>query len=130
VEEPGTALEPCSSEPSSTWFTHKPHRMIFRYGSISHPIPVLVLFLISVRVSLLLWRIGFRVGTNVKYGVKYQKFIWAPCAQLYCDLATSTLPLHLGSYTRALLVSQDRRHLFVTPPSWKDKLATKENKRR
>jgi hypothetical protein len=22
---------------------------------------------------------------------------------------------HLGSYTRALLVSQDRRHLFVTP---------------
>ncbi len=25
------------------------------------------------------------------------------------------LPPHLGSYTRALLVSQDRRHLFVTP---------------
>jgi hypothetical protein len=25
------------------------------------------------------------------------------------------LTLHLGSYTRALLVSQDRRHLFVTP---------------
>jgi hypothetical protein len=24
-------------------------------------------------------------------------------------------PPHLGSYTRALLVSQDRRHLFVTP---------------
>jgi hypothetical protein len=24
-------------------------------------------------------------------------------------------PTHLGSYTRALLVSQDRRHLFVTP---------------
>ncbi len=31
------------------------------------------------------------------------------------DLATP--PPHLGSYTRALLVSQDRRHLFVIPPS-------------
>jgi hypothetical protein len=27
-------------------------------------------------------------------------------------------PPHLGSYTKALLVSQDRRHLFVTPLSW------------
>ncbi len=27
----------------------------------------------------------------------------------------ATSPPHLGSYTRALLVSQDRRHLFVTP---------------
>jgi hypothetical protein len=27
----------------------------------------------------------------------------------------SPSPRHLGSYTRALLVSQDRRHLFVTP---------------
>jgi hypothetical protein len=26
-------------------------------------------------------------------------------------------PPHLGSYTRELLVSQDRRHLFVTPLS-------------
>jgi hypothetical protein len=25
------------------------------------------------------------------------------------------IPPHLGSHTRALLVSQDRRHLFVTP---------------
>jgi hypothetical protein len=31
------------------------------------------------------------------------------------DPATS--PPHLGSYTSALLVSQDRRHLFVTPCS-------------
>ncbi len=31
------------------------------------------------------------------------------------DSATTPLPPHLGSYTRALLVSQDRRHLFVTP---------------
>ncbi len=28
---------------------------------------------------------------------------------------TTPLPPHLGSYTRSLLVSQDRRHLFVTP---------------
>ncbi len=32
---------------------------------------------------------------------------WAP--------ATPNLPSHLGSYKRALLVSQDRRHPFVTP---------------
>ncbi len=30
------------------------------------------------------------------------------------DLATPPIPMHLGSYTRALLVSQDRWHLFVT----------------
>ncbi len=29
--------------------------------------------------------------------------------------ATSLLPPHLGSYTRELLVSQDRRHIFVIP---------------
>jgi hypothetical protein len=44
----------------------------------------------------------------VKYGVRSPKFIWAP-------MYNSPLPLHLGSYTRALLVSQDRRHLLVTP---------------
>ena len=31
------------------------------------------------------------------------------------DPATPPLLLHLGSYTRALLVSQHRRHLYVTP---------------
>ncbi len=30
----------------------------------------------------------------------------------------SLSPPNLGSYTRALLVSQDRRHLFVTPCLW------------
>ncbi len=30
------------------------------------------------------------------------------------DPATPPFPPHLGSYTRALLVNQDRRHLFVT----------------
>jgi hypothetical protein len=41
------------------------------------------------------------------------------CTQLYryslAETATPPLPPHLGSYTRALLVSQDRPHLFVTP---------------
>ena len=39
------------------------------------------------------------------------------CAQLYSLAETPQLPPspHLDSYTRALLVSQDRRHLFVTP---------------
>ncbi len=31
------------------------------------------------------------------------------------DPASPSLPPHLGSYTRALLVNQDRRHLIVTP---------------
>jgi hypothetical protein len=47
----------------------------------------------------------------VKYGVRSPKFIWAPCAQLYSLAETpQPPPLHLG----APLVSQDRRHLFVT----------------
>jgi hypothetical protein len=48
------------------------------------------------------------------------KFIWAPYVQLYSLDETPQLsppPRNLGSYTRALLVSQDRRHLFETP--WK-----------
>jgi hypothetical protein len=57
------------------------------------------------------------VLTYVNYGVRSLKYIWAPCAQLY-SLAespqTQPLPPHLGSYTRPLLISQDRRHLFAT----------------
>ncbi len=38
------------------------------------------------------------------------------CVQLYSLAETPQLnPPHLGSYTRTLLVSQDRRHLFLTP---------------
>ncbi len=44
-----------------------------------------------------------------------QSFIWAPCAQQYSLAETPQLPPHLGSDKRALLVSQDRRHLFVSP---------------
>ncbi len=53
----------------------------------------------------------------VKYGFISPKFIWAPCAQLYSLVETPQPPPpppHVGSYSRALLVSQDRRHLFVT----------------
>jgi hypothetical protein len=55
------------------------------------------------------------------------KFIWASvysCILIGWDLATPPLPPHLGSYTRALLVSLDRRHLFVTPclyPIWTER---------
>jgi hypothetical protein len=40
------------------------------------------------------------------------KFIWAPAVLIGRDPTTTLLPPELGSYTRALLVSQD---LFVTP---------------
>jgi hypothetical protein len=49
------------------------------------------------------------------------EFILAPCVQLYSLAETPQptppppIPQHLGFSTRALLVSQDRRHLFVTP---------------
>jgi hypothetical protein len=54
----------------------------------------------------------------VKYGVRSPKFIWAPvysCTHWLRPRNLPPLPPHLGSYKRALLVSQDRRHLFVTP---------------
>jgi hypothetical protein len=44
------------------------------------------------------------------------------CTAVLYSLAETpqpTLPPHLGSYTRALLVSQDRRHICVTPVSTK-----------
>jgi hypothetical protein len=44
--------------------------------------------------------------------------IWAPVYTVGTDWLrhrNSPLPPHLASYTRALLVSQDRRHLFITP---------------
>jgi hypothetical protein len=59
-----------------------------------------------------------REDLEVKEGVRSAKFIWAQCAQLYAHWLRPrnlTPPPHLGTYKRALLVSQDRRHLFVTP---------------
>jgi hypothetical protein len=41
------------------------------------------------------------------------------CAAVLIGLDPATPPpppTHLRSYTRALLVTQERRHLFVTPP--------------
>ncbi len=54
---------------------------------------------------------------KVKYGVWSPKFIWASvysCSHWQIPRNPPSPP-HLGSNTRALLVSQDRRHLFVTP---------------
>ncbi len=42
-------------------------------------------------------------------------FLVTWCTLLYSLAETPQLPPHLGSHTRALLVSQGRRHLFVTP---------------
>ncbi len=59
--------------------------------------------------------------TGICIGVMSPKFIWAPCAQLYpfSETPQTTPPSHLhtnsDSFTRALLISQDRRHLFMTP---------------
>jgi hypothetical protein len=61
---------------------------------------------------------SFRLAHRLNMEVDLQKLIWAPCAQLYSFAETPQLPPippHWDSYTRALLVSQDRRHLFVTP---------------
>jgi len=59
--------------------------------------------------------------SEVRYGGRSPKFIWAQC-HVMCtavligwDPATPPFPPHCDSYTRALLVSKDRRHLFVTP---------------
>ncbi len=56
----------------------------------------------------------------IKYEVRSPKFIGAPCAQLYSLAeAPQPPPPQLGSKlkycTSALLVIQDRRHIFVTP---------------
>jgi hypothetical protein len=72
--------------------------------------------------SLTLWTyIHVSSKPYVKYGVRSPMFIWVPCAQLYSLAKTPPTPpplfphLALGSYTKALLVSHGRRHLFVTP---------------
>jgi hypothetical protein len=52
---------------------------------------------------------------NVKYGVRSPKFVWALVHSYTHWLRHHNPPSpHLGSCTRALLVSQDRRHLLVT----------------
>ncbi len=85
--------------------------------------------LVGVKKYIIVWHIwGFLTmkfclsHPQFKYGVRSPKFICAPC------MSTSLLhwprqrkpqhppPPHLGSYTWALLVSLERRHLFVT--SW------------
>ncbi len=63
------------------------------------------------------------------YRVRSPKYIFAPCVQLYSLAETpqppALPPLPLGSYTRALLVSQDRQRLFVTQwPPGADKQST------
>ncbi len=51
--------------------------------------------------------------------LNHRLWSYLSCVQLYSWLKPRNNPPppppHLGSYTRALLVSQDRRHLFVAP---------------
>ncbi len=49
--------------------------------------------------------------------VRSTTFIWAPMYSCTNRVKSATLhlPPYLGSCTGALLVSRDRRHLFVTP---------------
>ncbi len=56
------------------------------------------------------------IYTSIKYGVDLQS-LFGLSVQRCTDWLRprNPLPPHLGSYTRALLVSQDRRHLFVPP---------------
>ncbi len=70
----------------------------------------------KIRIDIFL-QVPFSISvyTVGKYGVGSPKFIWAPvysCTHWLRPRNFLLLPLHLGSYTRALLVSQDRRHLF------------------
>ncbi len=73
---------------------------------------------VSISTSTIFVISAFHVpNTYVKYGVRSPKFIWAPvyiCTP-WLKHRNSRLPSHLGSYTRTLLVSLDRQHLFVTP---------------
>ncbi len=53
-------------------------------------------------------------SAQVKYGVRSSNFIWAPCAQLYYPATPRPPRIWAHICTRVLLVSQDRRHLFVS----------------
>jgi hypothetical protein len=41
--------------------------------------------------------------------------LWAPCPQLFSSAETPPATPVFGLYEGAILVGQDRRHLFVTP---------------
>ncbi len=53
-------------------------------------------------------RLNMKLDLQSFFGLHVQLFSLAEAPQ------PPPPPAHLGSYTKALLVSQDRRHLFVT----------------
>jgi hypothetical protein len=57
------------------------------------------------------------LGPKAKYGVRSQKFIWTPVYRADSLRPRNSPPPAFGPIycTMALLISQDRRHLFVTP---------------
>ncbi len=59
-----------------------------------------------------------RDSVTCKTGLDLQSSFGLLCTTVligWDPAATPPPPSHLGSYTRALLASQDRRHLFITP---------------
>ncbi len=60
---------------------------------------------------------GLQQGHMLNKELYFQSLFGLLCTAVLIgwDPATPPLPQHLDSYTRELLVSQDRRHLFVTP---------------
>jgi hypothetical protein len=66
---------------------------------------------------------AYRLCPWVKYGVRSPNIIRTP-VYLLAETPQPPTPLlpHLGSYTRTLLVSQERRHLLTVPLHFPEKL--------
>jgi hypothetical protein len=92
------------------------HERSISFGFLGIILRVLSLS-IQTTFTLYVQELGFWISVVVDmyecapYGVRSPKFIWAPCAQLYPFMAET--PPRVW----ALLVSDDRRHLLVTPCS-------------
>ncbi len=72
---------------------------------LTHPLSLYIVYTITYKIAVYSpaeWALG-RYTHPISSLLIDVLFGWDPA------------PPHLGSYTRALLVSQDRRHLFVTP---------------
>ncbi len=70
----------------------------------------------ELRIATKVWLPNTAGLSKIPYRVGSRKFIWAPVYSCSHWLRPRNSPSpHLGSYTGALLVSQDRRHLFVPP---------------
>ncbi len=77
------------------------------------PIPRISLHISSSRTGRLI--VGIYKLNRLNMELDLQSLFGLLCTAVLIGWDPATLPLpHLGSHTRALLVRQDRRHLFVT----------------